>query len=107
MPNFYHSDGSTATRAVIGNVGSWKRLQAKAAAGELGAGERYLSTAPYGKPYIRYPCCVNAPIRSVFAVESQRQAVVHVHIFTEDADGNCRSRAGGAAPHIHCAAGIH
>lgn len=91
-----YSDGSTATRAVDWNAGQLKRLAAKAAAGELGAGERYLVNGTVRQTVYPIPFAVERADPSVFAWNLNGKPLF-MFIATEDADGNCVDPRGGAA----------
>lgn len=90
-----YSDGSTATRAVDWNAGQLKRLAAKAAAGELGAGERYLVNGTVRQTVYPIPFAVERADPSVFAWNLNGKPLF-MFIATEDADGNCVDPRGGA-----------
>lgn len=90
-----YSDGSTATRAVDWNAGHLKRLAAKAAAGELGAGERYLVNGTVRQTVYPIPFAVERADPSVFAWNLNGKPLF-MFIATEDADGNCVDPRGGA-----------
>ena len=90
-----YSDGSTATRAVDWNAGQRKRLAAKAAAGELGAGERYLVNGTVRQTVYPIPFAVERADPSVFAWNLNGKPLF-MFIATEDADGNCVDPRGGA-----------
>lgn len=90
-----YSDGSTATRAVDWNAGQLKRLAAKAAAGELGAGERYLVNGIVRQTVYPIPFAVERADPSVFAWNLNGKPLF-MFIATEDADGNCVDPRGGA-----------
>lgn len=90
-----YSDGSTATRAVDWNAGQLKRLAAKAAAGELGAGERYLVNGTVRQTVYPIPFAVERADPSVFAWNLNGKPLF-MFIVTEDADGNCVDPRGGA-----------
>lgn len=90
-----YSDGSTATRAVDWNAGQLKRLAAKAAAGELGAGERYLVNGTVRQTVYPIPFAVERADPSVFAWDLNGKPLF-MFIATEDADGNCVDPRGGA-----------
>lgn len=90
-----YGDGSTATRAVDWNAGQLKRLAAKAAAGELGAGERYLVNGTVRQTVYPIPFAVERADPSVFAWNLNGKPLF-MFIATEDADGNCVDPRGGA-----------
>lgn len=90
-----YSDGSTATRAVDWNAGQLKRLAAKAAAGELGAGERYLVNGTVRQTVYPIPFAVERADPSVFAWNLNGKPLF-MFIATEDADGNCVDPRGSA-----------
>lgn len=90
-----YSDGSTATRAVDWNAGQLKRFAAKAAAGELGAGERYLVNGTVRQTVYPIPFAVERADPSVFAWNLNGKPLF-MFIATEDADGNCVDPRGGA-----------
>lgn len=90
-----YSDGSTATRAVDWNAGQLKRLAAKAAAGELGAGERYLVNGTVRQTVYPIPFAVERADPSVFAWNLNGKPLF-MFIAAEDADGNCVDPRGGA-----------
>ena len=90
-----YSDGSPATRAVDWNAGQLKRLAAKAAAGELGAGERYLVNGTVRQTVYPIPFAVERADPSVFAWNLNGKPLF-MFIATEDADGNCVDPRGGA-----------
>lgn len=90
-----YSDGSTATRAVDWNAGQLKRFAAKAAAGELGAGERYLVNGTVRQIVYPIPFAVERADPSVFAWNLNGKPLF-MFIATEDADGNCVDPRGGA-----------
>ena len=90
-----YSDGSTATRAVDWNAGQLERLAAKAAAGELGAGERYLVNGTVRQTVYPIPFAVERADPSVFAWNLNGRPLF-MFIATEDADGNCVDPRGGA-----------
>ena len=90
-----YSDGSTATRAVDWNAGQLKRLAAKAAAGELGAGERYLVNGTVRQTVYPIPFAVERADPSVFAWNLNGKPLC-LFLATEDADGNCVDPRGGA-----------
>lgn len=90
-----YSDGSTATRAVDWNAGQLKRLAAKAAAGEFGAGERYLVNGTVRQTVYPIPFAVERADPSVFAWNLNGKPLF-MFIATEDADGNCVDPRGGA-----------
>lgn len=90
-----YSDSSTATRAVDWNAGQLKRLAAKAAAGELGAGERYLVNGTVRQTVYPIPFAVERADPSVFAWNLNGKPLF-MFIATEDADGNCVDPRGGA-----------
>lgn len=90
-----YSDGSTATRAVDWNAGQLKRLAAKAAARELGAGERYLVNGTVRQTVYPIPFAVERADPSVFAWNLNGKPLF-MFIATEDADGNCVDPRGGA-----------
>lgn len=90
-----YSDGSTATRAVDWNAGQLKRLAAKAAVGELGAGERYLVNGTVRQTVYPIPFAVERADPSVFAWNLNGKPLF-MFIATEDADGNCVDPRGGA-----------
>lgn len=90
-----YSDGSTATRAMDWNAGQLKRLAAKAAAGELGAGERYLVNGTVRQTVYPIPFAVERADPSVFAWNLNGKPLF-MFIATEDADGNCVDPRGGA-----------
>lgn len=90
-----YSDGSTVTRAVDWNAGQLKRLAAKAAAGELGAGERYLVNGTVRQTVYPIPFAVERADPSVFAWNLNGKPLF-MFIATEDADGNCVDPRGGA-----------